>query len=52
MVAAGETMPPDEKRHLEAWESEFVLGGGEFGTSDWPGREKHVGPPPTKTSEH
>ncbi len=40
-----------EKRRLEAWESEFVLGDGEFGTSDCPGWGKYIGPPPGRPSD-
>lgn len=51
LVAASESMPPEERRRLEAWESEFVTGDSEFGTLDWPGWGRHVGPPPSKTSK-
>ena len=37
----------DERRYLEAWEDEHVLGDGQYGTHDWPGwADTPVGPCP------
>lgn len=38
---------PDRLAALEAWESEFVIGSGEFGTHEWPGwADSPMGPCP------
>ena len=48
MVETHDTrLTDEEKEELASWESEN-LGTGEKATSDWPGWEKYIGPPPWK----
>jgi hypothetical protein len=52
MVGCYSALPPHEREDLHAWDARHVDGSGAYGTSDWPGWEKHIGrfkPPPPKT---
>ena len=37
-----------EREELAIWEELHVTGESESATSDWPGWQKHIGPPPWK----
>lgn len=46
MYGVYKAMPESEREELLAWEIEHINGSGKFGTSDWPGWEKYIGPAP------
>jgi hypothetical protein len=46
MTGVLSALPPHELAALTTWEYENVTGDGVYGTSDWPGWIKYIGPPP------
>ena len=49
LIGCFSAMSESEKNELHAWEKQFVDGSGEYGTSDWPGWSKYIGPRPIST---
>lgn len=49
MVETGQNLlTEEEKQSLKEWDRTMVDGSGKYGTGDWPGWEKYIGPPPWK----
>lgn len=46
MVGCYASMPQSERDALHAWDRQYVTGDGRYGTHQWPGWEKYIGPYP------